>query len=160
MSDVTCEPGVPGSGLPRHNGTGHWSPGPAPSRTDRVGLIRDSERAVYTISLIVSPFGDKHNPMTLILLPRGCSILYSRKKRDINNNVLLEIIFYFNYTYKVSCWIFLCSYSWQFSTCWTSQCFCVAPDPVGEVRAESRGDPHQGEAVRLRAVGAGGLQTE
>ena len=36
----------------------------------------------------------------------------------------------------------------------------VVPDPVCPVRAERRGDPHQGEAVRLRAVGAGGLQTK
>ena len=36
----------------------------------------------------------------------------------------------------------------------------VVPDPVCPVRAERRSDPHQGEAVRLRAVGAGGLQTK
>ena len=41
-----------------------------------------------------------------------------------------------------------------------AQLLGVVPDPVFPVWAEHSSDPHQGEAVRLRAVGAGGLQAE
>ena len=72
------------AGLPRHNGTGHWSPALL-SRRQSGSVETDSERALYTISLIVSPYGDKHNPMTLILIPRGCSLfntVHSEKERQ------------------------------------------------------------------------------
>ena len=75
-------------GLPRHNGTGHWSPG----RQSGAQTDRDSEKALYTISLIVSPYGDKHNSMTLVPTPRGCSTV--SLKEDRKKKILGEMIYF------------------------------------------------------------------